>query len=139
MEIDKKKILIGVGVLVIGYLAYKSMKNNKQPINIQTIVEEPSEVVANKNIPRGGLAMPLQETDLLTLSRIPNEFTVNSNGFSTRYYKNILQTKTGFSSMFATPDVYKQPFTHNSFSGVQPIKISVREFSDAYYGMEPKS
>jgi hypothetical protein len=27
MEIDKKKILIGAGVLVIGYLAYKSMKN----------------------------------------------------------------------------------------------------------------
>lgn len=32
MEIDNKKILIGAGVLVIGYLAYKSMKNKPDSI-----------------------------------------------------------------------------------------------------------
>ncbi len=32
MEIDNKKILIGAGVLVVGYLAYKNMKNNQSKL-----------------------------------------------------------------------------------------------------------
>jgi hypothetical protein len=36
MEIDNKKILIGAGVLVIGYLVYKSMKN--KPTISETVV-----------------------------------------------------------------------------------------------------
>jgi hypothetical protein len=48
MEIDNKKILIGVGILVLGYLLLKKSKNNEQPFNIQTIVKDPSKAVVGR-------------------------------------------------------------------------------------------
>ena len=76
--------------------------------------------------------MPIIELDWSILSKIPNEFTVKSNGFNTRYYKNIDKSKTGFASQFSVPELYKQPYSTTGDSGVMPTKISVREFSDAY-------
>jgi len=43
-----KNILIGAGVLVIGYLLLKKSKNNQQPFNIQTIVKDPSKAVVGR-------------------------------------------------------------------------------------------
>ena len=47
---------------------------------------------------------------------LPDNFTLDN----VNYIKN------------ANLEFYKQPFTPNSFSGVQPIKISGAEFSNAY-------
>ena len=76
--------------------------------------------------------MPMVQSDWSILIKIPNEFTVKSNGFNTRYYKNIDKSKTGFASQFSVPELYKQPYSTTGDSGVMPTKISVREFSDAY-------
>jgi hypothetical protein len=75
-------------------------------------------------------AMPL-DLSFQELSKTPNEFTIKSNGFNTRYYKDVKE-KTSIFSSFASPDVYKQTFSTNGMSGVQPTKISTREFLDAY-------
>jgi hypothetical protein len=57
MEIDKKKILIGAGVLVIGYLAYKSMKN-KPTISKTEVVPTRGSV---GSIRTAGVVTPEQE------------------------------------------------------------------------------
>lgn len=41
MEIDKKKILIGAGVLVIGYLAYKKFKGTPNSVVNAVVVPKP--------------------------------------------------------------------------------------------------
>lgn len=81
---------------------------------------------------RAGNALPVVELDWQILGKIPNEFTVKSNGFNTRYYKNIDKNLTGFASGFSVPELYKQPYSTTGDSGVMPTKISTREFSDAY-------
>ena len=78
------------------------------------------------------LGMPIIELDFQTLSKIPNEFTIKSNGFKTRYYKIIDKNLTGFEAFGVVPDLYKQPYQENVFSGVMPTKITTREFLDAY-------
>jgi hypothetical protein len=74
-------------------------------------------------------AMPL-DLSFQELSKTPNEFTIKSNGFNTRYYKDVSKTEGIFS--FASPNLYKQPYSTTGMSGVQPTKISIREFLDAY-------
>ena len=92
---------------------------------------KPVESGRNLGMPRV-TADPVVELDWQILSKIPNEFTVKSNGFNTRYYKNIDKTLTGF-DRFRVTDVYSQSFrTDGSIGTSPPIKISVREFSDAY-------
>jgi hypothetical protein len=104
--------------------------------------QEPRQKVAVEPTPSGMLqvkpympqvkpnAMPL-DLSFQELSKTPNEFTIKSNGFNTRYYKDVKE-KTSIFSSFASPDVYKQTFSTNGMSGVQPTKISTREFLDAY-------
>jgi hypothetical protein len=97
--------------------------------------QEPRQKVAIEPTPMpkiSGLAMPVVETDWQKLSKTPNEFVVKSNGFNTRYYKNIDKTLTGFASSFSVPDLYKQPFSTNGIGGVQPTKITSAEFLNAY-------
>jgi hypothetical protein len=74
-------------------------------------------------------AMPL-DLSFQELSKTPNEFTIKSNGFNTRYYKDVSKTEGIFS--FASPNLYKQPYSTTGMSELMPTKISVREFSDAY-------
>jgi hypothetical protein len=74
-------------------------------------------------------AMPL-DLSFQELSKTPNEFTIKSNGFNTRYYKDLSKTEGIF--RFASPNLYKQPYSTTGMSGVQPTKISTREFLDAY-------
>lgn len=81
---------------------------------------------------KGGLlGMPIAETDWQKLSKIPNEFLVKSKGFNTRYYKDVKAPTSSF-SFFTIPDLYKQPFSTNGMSEVQPTKITTIEFLDAY-------
>jgi hypothetical protein len=103
--------------------------------------QEPRQKVAIEPTPSGMLqvkpympqvkpnAMPL-DLSFQELSKTPNEFTIKSNGFNTRYYKDVSKTEGIFS--FASPNLYKQPYSTTGMSGVQPTKISTREFLDAY-------
>ena len=163
---ENKKLLIGAGVVVVGYFLWKksqSKVNQKQyskecydslqsrlmqqdvkPPDFEKTFLEKCEKTKNKiqkdelgqpkvQRPIGlGMGILEGESDWSILGKIPNEFTVKSNGFNTRYYKNIDKTLTGFASTFSVPDVYKQPYSTTGMSGVMPTKISVREFSDAY-------
>lgn len=154
---ENKKLLIGAGVVIVGYLLWKKSQNkvnttqyskecydelerrlqqeNVKPANFsKDFLENCKKSENEKKSPlnKGGLAMPIIELDWSILSKIPNEFTVKSNGFNTRYYKNIDKSKTGFASQFSVPELYKQPYSTTGVSGVMPTKISVREFSDAY-------
>jgi hypothetical protein len=119
---ENKKLLIGAGVVVIGYLLWKKSQTKSVA---KTDVFTPQ-------VKMGENALPVVELDWSILSKIPNEFTVKSNGFNTRYYKNIDKNLTGFASQFSVPELYKQPYSTTGVSGVMPTKISTREFSDAY-------
>ena len=97
--------------------------------------QEPRQKVAieptPKPMPNKPNAMPLAlDPSVQELYKTPNEFTIKSNGFNTRYYKDVSKTEGIFS--FASPNLYKQPYSTNGMSGVQPTKISTREFLDAY-------
>lgn len=94
--------------------------------------QEPKQKVAIEPTPTPNKpnAMPL-DPSVQELYKTPNEFTIKSNGFNTRYYKDVKE-KTGIFSSFASPDLYKQPYQENTFSGVKPTKITTREFLDAY-------
>ncbi len=160
---ENKKLLIGAGVVVVGYLLWKKSQTNsvansnvitpqyskecydelqirlqqkdlKEPDFQKTFLEKCEKTKNKVNLPsnKGGYAMPEIELDWSILSKIPNEFIVKSDGFNTRYYKNIDKTLTGFASQFSVPELYKQPYSTTGMSGVMPTKISVREFSDAY-------
>jgi hypothetical protein len=137
MKIDTKNILIGAGVVVVGYLLWKKSQKDEVNKRVQNLTKN-DEIQTDKFgqprvKPTMGLAMPIVELDWSILSKIPNEFIVKSNGYNTRYYKNQDKTLTGFSSTFAIPELYTQSFrTDGSIGGVQPQKISTREFSDAY-------
>lgn len=73
------------------------------------------------------LNMPL-DLNSQELSKTPSEFTIKSNGFNTRYYKD---GETGILSILA-PSLYKQPFSTNGIGGVQPTRITTAEFLNAY-------
>ena len=79
------------------------------------------------NKPKLGNQMPL-DLSSQELNKTPSEFTIKSNGFNTRYYKG---GETGILS-FLAPSLYKQPFSTNGESGVQPTKITTAEFLNAY-------
>jgi len=125
-------LLIGAGVVIVGYLLYKKSQNDELNKRVQNMTKTDEN---EKNLPsnKGGYAMPIIELDWSILSKIPNEFTIKSNGFNTRYYKNIDKNLTGFSSQFSVPELYSQSFrTDGSIGSSPPLKISTREFSDAY-------
>jgi hypothetical protein len=98
--------------------------------------QEPKQPVAIESTPMPQItikpnAMPL-DLSSQELEKTPNEFTIKSNGFNIRYYKIIDKNLTGFKAFGVIPDLYKQPFSTNGMSGVQPTKITTREFLDAY-------
>jgi len=135
-----RNLLIGAGVVVVVYLLWKKSQSKQ---TIKPIDPRKEECIKQgrqyDDVEKfcgmstiGGNALPVIELDWQILSKIPNEFTVKSNGFNTRYYKNIDKTLTGFDKLRVT-DVYMQSFrTDGSIGAGSPIKISVREFSDAY-------
>jgi hypothetical protein len=122
---------------VLPYVAYKlSLEYDKKQFSKQP-QQAPKQPVNISNLPnlnKGGNALPLIDLDWQILSKIPSEFIVKSNGFNTRYYKSpIDKNLTGFSAMLSVPDVYKHSsVTDGSIGGSSPIKITIREFSDAY-------
>ena len=65
MIIDNKKLLIGAGVLVVGYLLYKKSKSN--------LVK--SDVPFQNNI---------------DVNTIPDEFTIKSDGYNTTYQRGFM-------------------------------------------------
>jgi len=157
-----KNLLIGAGVVIVAYLLWKKSKSNSvannsvvtpqyskecydslkialqqenvKPPDFEKTFLEKCRKTELKKLPsnKGDNALPIAELDWSILSKIPNEFIVKSNGFNTRYYKNIDKNLTGFASLFSVPELYKQPYSTTGDSGVMPIKISTREFSDAY-------
>jgi hypothetical protein len=130
---------------ILPYVAYKlsieydKKQFSKQP---QQAPKQPVDMSNLTNINKGGNAMPLADTDLQILSKIPSQFIIKSNGYNTTYYKDTKDKNlTGFSAMFSVPDVYKQSGrTDGSIGTSSPIKITIREFSDAYneYLKQPK-
>jgi hypothetical protein len=155
MNIDNKKILIGAGVVIVVYLLYKKsqskvnqtqyskecydslqsrlMQEDVKPPNFekdflercQKITNEANLQIKNKSNNLGATPMPQLKNQTIEEQRasaiiyyktLPDSFTIDN----VNYTKN------------SNLEFYKTPFIPNSFSGVQPIKISGAEFSDAY-------
>ena len=113
-----KNLLIGAGVIIVGYLLYK--KSQKDELNKRV-----ENLTKNDKIEKDSLGMPQLELRTIEEERamainyyktLPNSFTIDN----VNYTKN------------SNLEFYKTPFTPNSFSGVQPIKISGADFSNAY-------
>jgi len=150
---DNKKLLIGAGVVIVGYLLWKKSQNKVNQTQyskecydelrsrlMQKDVKPPNfekdflekcrkTEIKNKPVESGrNLGMPQVTSDpdfqlLGQVAKLPNEFVVKSNGYNTRYYKD-----KNFSGVN-----YKQSFrTDGSIGGAPPIKISNSEFLKAY-------
>jgi hypothetical protein len=61
-------------------------------------------------------------TSTIDVNTIPNNFTIKSDGYNTRYFK-------GGGGVF---NYWKTPYSLTGESGVQPISIEVDEFTKAY-------
>ncbi len=130
MKIDNKNLLIGAGVVIVGYLLWKKSKKdelNKRVQNLTKFVDDSTKFRGEMGM-KPNLGMPQVTSDpdfelLGQVAKLPNEFVVKSNGYDTRYYKDKI-----FSGVN-----YKQSFrTDGLIGGVAPIKISNSEFLDAY-------
>lgn len=149
---NNKNILIGAGVVIVGYLLWKKSQNKvnqtqyskecldgleralqqenvKYPDFEKIFLEKCRKTeIKNKPVESGrNLGMPQVTLDpdfklLGQVAKLPNEFVVKSNGYNTRYYKDKI-----FSGVN-----YKQPYSTTGDSGVMPIKISNDEFLKAY-------
>jgi hypothetical protein len=107
-------------------IEYDKKNTPKQEPRQKVAIEPTPTPMPNKPKPLGNI-MPL-DLSSQELNKTPNEFTIKSNGFNTRYYKDV---KTGMFS-FIAPDLYKQPYSTTGMSGVMPTKITSAEFLNAY-------
>ncbi len=107
---SNKNILIGLVALGVLYALYMKNKNkpeaNTTPKNFSPRMPQMKENTIEEQ----------KEFATKFYKTLPDNFTLDN----VNYTKN------------ANLEFYKQPFTPNSFSGVQPIKISGYEFSNAY-------
>jgi hypothetical protein len=107
---SNKNILIGLVGLGVLYALY--MKNKKKPeANTTPKNFSPREPQMKENTIEEQRAFEIK-----FFKNLPDNFTLDN----VYYFKN------------TNLEFYKQPFTPNSISGVQPIKISGYEFSNAY-------
>ena len=113
-----KNLLIGAGVVVVVYLFWK--KSQKDELNKRV-----ENLTKNNETEKDSLGMPQLKSQTIEEQRamgiayyktLPNSFTINN----VNYTKN------------SNLEFYKTPFIPNSDSGVQPIKISGADFSNAY-------
>ena len=128
MKLDNKKILIGAGVVIIGYLLWKKNKRNSIYKSSMSIPEQ-NKMLAIEPIPLGGgkdkFGMPrikpntIEEERALSIQffkTLPDEFTIEN----TRFFKN------------SNLEFYKQSFSSSGFGAGTPIKISGADFSNAH-------
>jgi hypothetical protein len=124
MKLDKKNILIGAGVVVVGYLLWKKSQKDELNKRVQNITK-------SDEIQRDSLGMPqirantIEEERAMSIAyfkTLPDSFTIDN----VNYTKN------------SNLEFYKTPFIPNSFSGVQPIKISGADFNNAYIKFRDK-
>ena len=91
-------------------------------INAQAIKRE-DDLNNCKGSTKVSLSLETIKPSLTKVEIIPNEFTIKSNGYNTRYFK-------GSGGVFT---YWKNPYkTDGSIGGVQPYNIEVDEFIKAY-------
>lgn len=121
---ENKKLLIGAGVLVVAYLLWKKSQNDELNKRVQNMTK-------SDEIERDSLGMPqirantIEEERAMAIAyfkKLPDSFTIDN----VNYTKN------------SNLEFYKTPFIPNSFSGVQPIKISGADFNNAYIKFRDK-
>jgi len=121
---ENKKLLIGAGVVIVGYLLYKKSKNDELNKRVQNFTE------SNK-IQKDSLGQPQLRANTIEEER----------AFSIAYYKTLPDSFTIDNVNYtknSNLEFYKTPFVPNSFSGVQPIKISGADFNNAYIKFRDK-
>jgi hypothetical protein len=135
MKIDNRNILIGAGVVVVGYLLWKK---NQSKVTLKSIDPREAECIKQGRSwdsvekfcgmsNRGGNAMPQNPNFELGLKvgKLPDEFVIKSNDSATRYYQ--------VRGSFGSTTVYMQGFkTDGSIGASTPMKISNSEFLKAY-------
>ena len=118
---DNKKILIGAGILIIGYLIWKKSKKNS--ITKSDII-----------VPQNALVRPLGGgKDEFGMPRVKPMTIEEERAFAIRFYKTlpdefIIENTRFFKN--SNLEFYKQPF--NSVGEKMPIKISGADFSNAH-------
>jgi hypothetical protein len=138
-------LLIGVGVVIVGYLLYKKSKTNVKEYSenckaqlerrlIQEDAKPPNfendfleRCAKSENITqKDKFGQPKVTSDpdmefLVQVMKLPDTFTIKSKNFNTTYYKD---------KRFGT--VFKQNSSGAGFSGVEPQQITNKQFVDAY-------
>lgn len=109
-----KNLLIGAGVVVVGYLLWKKSQSN-------------SVIKSDIIVPENALVRPLV-TPNGDYKTIPNDFVIKSDGYNTTYVK---QSKPlGNTSLTVYSKISGR--TDGSFGMGSPIAITFKEFEDAY-------
>jgi hypothetical protein len=109
-----KNLLIGAGVVIVGYLLWKKSQSNS--VNKSAIV-----------VPQNALVRPLV-TPNGDYKTIPNDFVIKSDGYNTTYVKQ--SAPLGNTSMTVYSKISGR--TDGSFGMGSPIAITFKEFEDAY-------
>jgi hypothetical protein len=109
-----KNLLIGAGVLIVGYLLWKKSKTN---------IVSKSDII----VPENALVRPLviSSEDYKT---IPNDFVIKSDGVNTTYVKR--SEPLGTTSISVYSKISGR--TDGSFGMGSPTIITFKEFEDAY-------
>ena len=158
---ENKNILIGAGVVVVGYLLWKKsqskvnqtqyskecldslqsrlMQEDVKPVNFekdflercQKITNEANLKVKNKSNNLGATPMPQIRANTIEEER----------AMAIAYFKKLPDSFTIDNVNYtknSNLEFYKTPFIPNSFSGVRPIKISGADFNNAYIKFRDK-
>lgn len=125
-----KNLLIGAGVVLVGYLLWKKSKDNS--INKSAIVVPKNALVKpHLGMPQVKISTPEEQKALhdILVKMLPNEFVIKLDSEHNINYAKGLDN-----------EFYKTPYSINGFSGVMPIKISFAEYSNAYneFKKQPK-
>ena len=146
MIIDNKKILIGAGVVVVGYLLYKNMKKNQS--NLAECTKEVEKEIANtafklsadfdmdaykkkaidkclQNKKNQSNSTSNVSTDI---NAIPDSFVIKSDGYNTTYSKRRIPSTFGVVYNYSKISGR----TDGSIGMGSPTIITSKEFEDAY-------
>jgi hypothetical protein len=149
---ENKKLLIGAGVVIVGYLLWKKSQtkvNTKQyskecldglerALQLEYVKPPDFEKTFLENCKKSENEI---QRDSLGMPRVKSNTIEKERAMSIAYYKTLPDSFTIDNVNYtknSNLEFYKTPFIPNSFSGVQPIKISGADFNNAHIKFRDK-
>jgi hypothetical protein len=112
---NNKNLLIGAGVVIVGYFLYKKSQNDERNKRVQNM--------------RKSDESPYYTSEMgVDYKTIPNDFVIKSDGYNTTYVKQPVPLGNTSTTVYSKISGR----TDGSFGMGSPISITAKEFEDAY-------